>query len=140
MQNAAEGDSRISQLEESRSTLMGELEAANQEIERMRQSASATDDSRKESETTLTQLRSRCQQLEEEGADLTCQCQKLTFDLQQLERDKEQLALTLQAFQQQREQLVQTVQQKHQESVTYHAEAQRLAKICDDLQVSFVIC
>ena len=52
-----------------------------------------------------------------------------------LEQDVEQLTTALQAFQQQREQLVQTVQQKHQESVTYHSEAQRLAKICEDLQV-----
>ena len=50
-------------------------------------------------------------------------------------QEKEQLTSTLQAFQQQREQLVQTVQQKHQEAVSYHVEAQRLAKICEDLQV-----
>merc|ERR1712137_1024425 len=44
------------------------------------------------------------------------------------------------AFQQQREQLVQTVQQKHQEAVNYHAEAQRMAKICEDLQVRLNEC
>lgn len=63
------------------------------------------------------------------------QFERLSLSIAELQQEKEQLNLTLQAFQQQREQLVQTVQQKHQEAVSYHSEAQRMAKICEDLQV-----
>ena len=77
-------------------------------------------------------------QLEAAKLAEVAQYERLSYSITELQQEKEQLNLTLQAFQQQREQLVQTVQQKHQEAVNYHAEAQRMAKICEDLQVWFM--
>jgi len=69
---------------------------------------------------------------------ITAERDQISLERDGLHKEKELLRETLQAFQQQREQLVQTVQQKHQESVSYHSETLRLAKICEELKV-FVI-
>lgn len=66
---------------------------------------------------------------------ITAERDQICLERDGLLKEKELLRETLQAFQQQREQLVQTVQQKHQESVSYHSETLRLAKICEELKV-----
>lgn len=66
---------------------------------------------------------------------ITADREQVVHERDELLKEKELLRETLQAFQQQREQLVQTVQQKHQESVSYHSETLRLAKICEEFKV-----
>lgn len=78
----------------------------------------------------MNRLADQLKTLEQERSQLNNQVQEIS-------NERELLRETLQAFQQQREQLVQTVQQKHQESVNYHAETLRLAKICEELQVGY---
>ena len=137
------------QLEEAHS-IHQDLDAKTEELEALRLRCQKMEEEKSagfgETEERIVSLSTQLDSVREETARLETTCSTLTAEKDRLSSleteltaERDLLRNTLQAFQAQREQLVQTVQQKHQESVSYHAETVRLAKICEELQVNITV-